>query len=122
MKLALETRLTLTAARGQAQQQAAIDVWLREQQAGGAAATSLAVVAEGAFFALTVPAEVALERLAAGCVCCIGLLPLQVTLTRLLRVHRPVALLLLLADASHLERVRALVARGKLGVSQEQSA
>jgi len=78
------------------------------------------VLAEGAFFELAVPPQVALERLAGGCVCCIGLLPLQVTLTRLLRNRRPASILLLLSDASHLERVHALVASGKLGVSLEQ--
>jgi hypothetical protein len=116
---ALETSLVLRAARGQNQQQVAIDCWLRERQAAGDAA-GLAVLAEGAFFELRVPPEVALERLTAGCVCCIGLLPLQVTLTRLLRKRRPRVVLLLVADALHFDRVRALVASGKLGVRLEE--
>ena len=116
-----ETSLELRVARGQRAQQKEIDAWLQARQAGDADAT-LAVVAEGAFFELHVPPQVALERLAAGCVCCIGLLPLRVTLTRLLRARRPNSLLLLLADAAHLERVRTLVASGKLGVSLEQAA
>lgn len=121
MKLALETRLAVQVARGQQAQQAAIDAWLNERPAG-AGAGGLAVLAQGAFFDLAVPPRVALEWLAAGCVCCVGLLPLQVTLTRLLRTHRPGSVLLLLADASHLDRVHALVASGKLGVSLEQGS
>jgi hypothetical protein len=121
MTLKLETSLELRVARGQTAQQDEIEAWLLARQAGDADA-KLAVVAEGAFFELHVPPQVALERLAPGCVCCIGLLPLQVTLTRLLRTRRPKSLLLLLADASHLERVRALAASGKLGVSLEQAA
>ena len=120
MNAAFETRLSLRAARGQNQQQDAIDGWLRERQAAGAAA-GLAVLAEGAFFELRVPPEVALERLAAGCVCCIGLLPLQVTLTRLLRKRRPRSVLLLVADVAHIDRARALVTSGKLGVRLEDN-
>lgn len=119
MTLGSETRLALRVARGQHEQQAAVDAWLKEHGDDEAAPTGRAVVAEGAFFELDVPADVALERLAAGCVCCVGLVPLQVTLTRLLRRLRPRFLLLLLADVSHLDRVRALLASGKLGVSLE---
>lgn len=119
MSLAQETRLAVRVARGQAAQQAAIDGWLQQRRPNDPA--GLAIIAEGAFFALTVPAGVVLERLAAGCVCCIGLLPLQLTLTRLLRRQRPGSVLLLLADGSHLDRVHALVAGGKLGVSLEES-
>jgi hypothetical protein len=120
MKVTAETRLAVRVARGQKAQQAAIDAWLADRPHDVAEA-GLAVVAEGAFFELAVPPHVALERLAGGCVCCIGLLPMQVTLTRLLRTRRPAFILLLIADASHLERVHALVASGKLGVSLEQS-
>jgi hypothetical protein len=119
MKPVSETHLAIRVARGQKGQQAALDTWLAERPPD-VVASGLAVLAEGAFFELAVPPEVALERLAGGCVCCIGLLPLQVTLTRLLRSRRPASILLLLSDASHLERVHALVASGKLGVSLEQ--
>ena len=118
MKVARETPLAVRVARGQRAQQEAIDAWLNATQAG-APAGGRAVLAQGAFFELAVPPEVALERLAAGCVCCIGLLPLQVTLTRLLRTFRPSSVLLLLTDASHIERVHALIASGKLGVTLE---
>lgn len=115
-----DTRLSLRVARGQAEQQAIIDTWLSEPQAT-TASSGRAIVAQGAFFDLAVPPDVPLQRLAAGCVCCVGLLPLQVTLTRLLRAHRPQSLLLLLADTAHLDRVRALVASGRLGVTLEVS-
>jgi hypothetical protein len=122
MTLAQRAGLALRVARGQAEQQAAIDAWLHTQPADANGAPHLAVIAEGAFFELTVPQNVTVARLAAGCVCCVGLLPMQVTLTRLLRTVRPRALLLLLADAAHFERVRSMVARGQLGVSLEGSA
>jgi hypothetical protein len=54
--------------------------------------------------------------LAAGCVCCIGQLPLKVALIRVLRIERPRSLLLLVAGPEHLPRVRALLADGTLGV------
>ncbi|HTT11702.1 MAG TPA: hypothetical protein VMG60_12485 [Burkholderiaceae bacterium] len=121
MTVAPEARLALCVARGKTAQQAAIDAWLRERSDAGSGAR-LAVVAEGAFFELVVPPQFALERLAAGCVCCVGLLPLRVTLTRLLRTFRPDRVLLLLADASHVERLQALVASGQLGVTLEQES
>lgn len=111
------TRLVLRAARGRVEQQTAIDAWLRARGPAGAA-----IVAEGAFYELAVPPDVALVRLAAGCVCCVGLLPLKVTLARLVRTHRPAWLLLLVADATHLDRVRTLVAGGTLGVLLEEHA
>jgi hypothetical protein len=117
MNLAVDTVMTVRAARGAVEQQAALDAWVQQRQSA-AGKSGLAVIAEGAFFELTVPHDVTLERLAAGCVCCIGLLPLQVTLTRLLR-KRPRAVLLLVADAAHIERVRALAGTGRLGVSLE---
>jgi len=119
MKLAREPVLVLRVARGQAEQQAAIGSWLRERQSDEAVASRLAVIAEGAFFELTVPPNVTLERLAAGCVCCVGLLPMQVTLTRLVRSVRPHSVLLLVSNAAHLERVRSLLAGGRFGVSLE---
>jgi hypothetical protein len=106
-------RVTLRVARGQAAQQQAIDAWVRGES------LPAAVIAEGAFFELTAPLGVAVARLAAGCVCCVGLVPLRVTLTRLLRAHKPARMLLLIADASHIDRVRALLEGGESGVSLE---
>ena len=103
-------RVTLCQARAPAARQAALDAWL--------AATPerpRAVIAEGAFVDLAAPADVTVARLAAGCVCCLGLVPLRVTLTRLLRTVRPHALLLLVAADEHLPRLRALLDSGELG-------
>lgn len=94
--------------------QPAADVWL--------AATSgsrRAVLIEGAFSALDVPPGVPVTRLGAGCVCCMGQVPLRVGLTRMVRALRPDAVLLVLASGEHLARVRALLADGSLGVRFE---
>jgi hypothetical protein len=103
-------RVTLRRARGAAAQQAALDTWIEASPT-----TPHAVIAEGAFMELTAPADVEVVRLASGCVCCLGLLPLRVTLTRLLRTLRPRELLLLVATDEHLPRLRALLASGELG-------
>ena len=95
-----------------AAQQARLDAWLRRHPIG-----ARAVVAESAFEPLAVPADVALLRLAAGCVCCIGQVPLRVGLTRIVRTHRPDHLLLLLASGDHVDRVRTLLTDGSLGAS-----
>jgi hypothetical protein len=92
-------------------QQEALDAWL----AGHAGGPRL-VVAENAFGALAAPDDVPVVRLAAGCVCCIGQVALRVALVRAVRAHRPSAVLLLLASADHLPRVRALLDAGSLGV------
>lgn len=39
--------------------------------------------------------------LAAGCPCCVGALPLRVTLARLLRLERPEAVVLTVSDPQH---------------------
>lgn len=106
-------RLTLQVARGQAAQQQALDAW------SATAAGTRAVIAEGAFFELQAPAGVTVERLAAGCVCCVGLVPMRVTLTRLLRNVRPDRILLLAGDDAHLARLRNLATSGALGVAME---
>lgn len=94
-----------------AEQQARLDEWLARPIAG-----ARAVVAESGFLPLLAPADVPLARLAPGCVCCVGQVPLRVALGRLVRAHRPDDMLLLLASADHLPRVRALLADGSLGV------
>lgn len=95
-------------------QQAELDRWL-----DGATVGRRAVVAESGFVPLVAPDDVALAQLAPGCVCCVGQVPLRVTLGRLVRAHRPQDVLLLLAAADHLPRVRALLADGSLGVRFE---
>ena len=95
-------------------QQALLDEWL-----AAPSTARRAVVAESGFAPLAAPAAVPLARLAPGCVCCVGQVPLRVTLTRVVRAHRPQDILLLLASAEHLPRVRALLADGSLGVRFE---
>jgi G3E family GTPase len=97
-----------------AEQQAQLDEWLART-----VDVTRAVIAESGFAPLEAPAGVALARLAPGCVCCVGQVPLRVTLTRVVRAHRPDDLLLLLATPHHLPRVRALLADGSLGVRFE---
>jgi len=91
--------------------QQALDAWLSAMSQ-----LRRAVVVEGAFSTLEVPADVSLTRLGSSCVCCLGQVPLRVGLTRMVRSVRPDAVLLVLSQAEHLERVRALLADGSLGV------
>jgi G3E family GTPase len=94
--------------------QPAVDAWL--------AATSearRAILIEGAFSALDVPPGVPVTRMGAGCVCCMGQVPLRVGLTRMVRALRPDVVLLVLASGEHRARVQALLADGSLGVRFE---
>ena len=95
-------------------QQARLDEWLAQPARGRRAA-----LAECGFVPLKAPDDVPLARLAPGCVCCVGQVPLRVALTRTVRAHRPDDVLLLLATAEHLPRARALLADGSLGVRFE---
>ena len=97
-----------------ADQQAALNDWLAQPSNG-----KRAVIAESGFVPIDAPADVPLARLAPGCVCCVGQVPLRVTLTRTVRAERPDEVLLLLANAEHLPRLRALLADGSLGVRFE---
>ena len=107
---ARRVRVALRVAQGSAAQKAALDDWL-----AAAPPAPCAVLAEGAFIDLDAPAAVEVVRLAAGCMCCLGIVPLRVALTRLLRAHRPQSLLLLVATDAHLPRLRALLDSGDLG-------
>jgi hypothetical protein len=106
-------RATIRLARP-ADQQAHLDDWLALPFHG-----RRAVVAESGLMPLQAPEDVPLARLAPGCVCCVGQVPLRVTLTRTVRAHRPDRVLLLLATPDHLPRVRALLEDGSLGVRFE---
>lgn len=106
--------VTLRAARGRSAQQAALDAWIDARRAA-ADGRRLAVIAEGAFFDLSCPAEVAVARLAPGCVCCVGEVPLRATLTRVVRMQRPDHLLVLIAADEHLDRVCRLLSSVPLG-------
>jgi hypothetical protein len=99
---------------GDADVQRSVDAWLAVTPAG-----RRAVVVEGVFSVLEVPADVPLTRLGAGCVCCLGQVLLRVGLTRMVRMVRPDAVLLVLSHGDHLARVRALLADGSLGVRFE---
>ena len=102
-------RATVLPHDGEAQR--AVDAWL-------AATTSRrrAVVVESPLASIEVPDGVSLTRLGGACPCCLGQLPLRVAIVRLVRLQRPDAVLLLLADSAHAGRVRALLADGSLGV------
>jgi hypothetical protein len=102
-------RVEVVVADGTAQQRS-LDDWLARRPAG-----KRAVIAENAFGPLAAPADVPLLRLAAGCVCCVGLIPLRVGIARIVRATRPDDLLLLLHSGDHVARVRALLADGSLG-------
>jgi len=110
-------RVTLRRARGAEQRQAALDAWLASDPAA-----PRAVIAEGAFAGLAAPQDVSVTRLAAGCVCCLGLVPLRVALTRLIRAQRPRALLLIVAADEHLPRLQKQLASGELGPLQVDAA
>jgi hypothetical protein len=94
-------RTDVVAATG-AEQADAVRVWLAAHPAG-----RRAILAESGLQPLDVPDDVALVRLMAGCICCVGYVPMRVALVRLLRQSRPDALLVLVADGMHLDRVRA---------------
>lgn len=94
--------------------QRTVDAWLAET-----AEARRAVLTEGVFRALDIPPGVPVTRIGAGCVCCMGQVPLRVGLTRMVRALRPDVVLLVLASGEHLARVRALLADGSLGVRFE---
>jgi hypothetical protein len=109
--------IALRVARGQEARQAAVDVWLARADDARCAAPDgrgLAIVAEGAFCELVAPAQVAVTRLAAGCICCVGWIPLRVYLQRAVRAGAR-SILLLVASDEHLPRVREVLRPEKLG-------
>ena len=112
-------RVSLRVAATEAEREAAIDVWL---QSAPAAAQRRAVLVEGALFDRAGPQGVPLVGLAAGCPCCTGAVALRVCLGRTLRRVRPQAVLLLLADADHLPRLRRTLESGEMGVRFELDA
>jgi hypothetical protein len=109
-------RAQVRAAPTAAERDAAIAAWLRETAAQPGAR---AVLVEGQLFSRDGPDGVPLVGLGAGCPCCTGLVVLRVTLGRTLRTTRPGNLLLLLAQADHLSRLRHMLASGELGLRFE---
>ncbi|VCU70486.1 hypothetical protein PIGHUM_02558 [Pigmentiphaga humi] len=65
-----------------------------------------AVVVEGGPGTFQAPAGVELVQLAAGCVCCVGQLPLRVTVARLLRLAKPARLWIEVSTDGHLAELR----------------
>jgi len=108
------SRVAVIVADSHARRQAAVEHWLTTHPDG-----VRAVIAEGALQPLSVPVDVVVAQLMAGCACCQGQLPLRVALVRILRTARPRFLLLLVGSSTHLERLRALLEDGSLGVQLE---
>ncbi len=95
----------------------AIAAWLAATQGERRAA-----FIEGLAATIELPDDLAVTRLAAGCVCCLGQVTLRVGVVRTVRNARPDALLLVLSSGAHVPRVRALLADGSLGVRFEVEA
>jgi G3E family GTPase len=70
------------------------------------AAGRQAVIVEGGPGNLIAPAGVELVQLAPGCVCCVGQLPLRVTIARMLRLVKPVRLWIEVSAGEHLPELR----------------
>jgi hypothetical protein len=111
-------RAALRVAADDAERTAAIEGWLRSANAGSEPLRR-AILAEGLLFDRLGPQGIPLIGLTAGCPCCIGQVALRVTLARALRSHRPDTVLLLLAHAEHLPRLRRLLEQGDLGLRFE---
>ena len=62
----------------------------------------------GKFSADPTDPNVHIKRVAPGCLCCVGLLTLRVTLNRLLR-NNPGLLYISIADATHIDQVRTIL-------------
>ena len=110
--------VSLRAAATEAERDAAIADWLRSPAAAG----RRAVLVEGALFDRNGPQGVPLVGLGAGCPCCTGSVTLRVALGRTLRGIRPEAVLLLVAAARHLPRLRRMLQDSTLGVQFDVEA
>ena len=114
-------RARLRVAATDPERDAAIAAWLKETPAT-VSPDRRAIIAEGVLFDRVGPQNVPLVGLAAGCPCCTGLVALRVVLGRTLRRIRPESLLLLVAAAEHLPRLRRMLEDDELGVSFEVEA
>jgi hypothetical protein len=101
-------RLQLQVAFGAADQQRALDAWAVDAPAPRAA------LVEAGLQPLLAPPDTHVERLPAGCVCCVANVPMRVALTRVLRA-RPASVLLLIADATHRGAVERMLTTAPLG-------
>ncbi len=73
------------------------------------------VILEGGLGTLSAPPGVTLHQLAAQCVCCVGQLPLRVTLARIIRLEKPQRLILEITHTEHLAQIAALLRSGSFG-------
>jgi hypothetical protein len=115
---ATNVRATLRVATSDADRDAAIVAW-RQESPAEALTLRRVVIAEGVLLDRIGPDGVPLVGLAAGCPCCTGSVALRVVLGRTLRRIRPDSILLLVATADHLPRLRRLLEDGELGVRFE---
>ena len=95
--------LTLVSGGSYAQREAVIAASLITYPKAQRNAAILEGLPEGEFTLLAFP-DLALHRLAPGCMCCIGNLAMRVTLNRVLR-QAPERLYLALSDAEHLAKI-----------------
>ncbi len=95
--------LTLVSGGSYAQREAVIAASLLTYPIAQRNAAILEGLPEGEFALLAFP-DLALHRLAPGCMCCIGNLAMRVTLNRILR-HPPARLFLGLSSADHVEKI-----------------
>ena len=76
-------------------------------------------------FDASLPPWLTIARIAPGCICCTGNLPMRVTLNRILRQH-PERLYISLADSRHLSQVRQFLQQEPydkwLGLTKELTA
>ena len=104
----------LRVAATDAERDAEVHAWLQTPAAGEPGRR--AVLVEGALFDRHGPQGVPLVGLGAGCPCCSGSVALRVVLGRTLRRFRPEAVLLLLASADHVSRLRRVLQDSAPGV------
>ncbi|MBI3284434.1 MAG: GTPase [Burkholderiales bacterium] len=100
----MSTALTLVSGGSYAQREAAIAAALPQLLPGLTVAVLLEGLPDGQPELQAGP-QLLLQRIAPGCLCCIGNLALRVTLNRLLR-RRPAHLFLAVAGTAHLENLR----------------
>src|SRR5437016_14401311 len=78
-------------------------------------AQAWSVLLEGGPGTFSAPPGVILHQLAAQCVCCVGQLPLRVTLARIIRLEKPQRLILEVTHTEHLAQIANLLRSGNFG-------
>jgi hypothetical protein len=103
------TPTTLVTGATAAAREAAIAAALAPQQAAAIILEGLADGNSPLVYDESAGAQLQVLRIAPGCLCCAGNLVLRVTLNRLLR-RPPAQLFIGLADATHVDRLRTMLA------------